>query len=71
MFKVERLVVGFLGENCYIVSNNNDDALIIDPGDEGDKIISFIKEHKYNVKAILITHYHFDHIGAVNELKAY
>ena len=43
MFKVERLVVGFLGENCYIVSNNNDDALIIDPGDEGDKIISFIK----------------------------
>ena len=52
MFKVERLVVGFLGENCYIVSNNNDDALIIDPGDEGDKIISFIKEHKYNVKAI-------------------
>lgn len=70
MFKVERLVVGLLGENCYIVSNNNDDdALIIDPGDEGDKIISFIKEHKYNVKAILITHYHFDHIGALESIK--
>lgn len=68
MFKVERLVVGFLGENCYIVSNNND-ALIIDPGDEGGKIISFIKEHKYNVKAILITHYHFDHIGALESIK--
>ena len=32
MFKVEKLVVGFLSENCYIVSNNNN-ALIIDPGD--------------------------------------
>lgn len=68
MFKVEKLVVGFLGENCYIVSNNND-ALIIDPGDEGERIISFIKEHSYNVKAILITHYHFDHIGALEKIK--
>ena len=68
MFKIEKLVVGFLDENCYIVSNNND-ALIIDPGDEGERIISFIKKHSYNVKAILITHYHFDHIGALEKIK--
>lgn len=69
MLKIEKLIVGFLGENCYIVCNNNDDVLIIDPGDEGDRIISFIKEHNYNVKGILITHYHFDHIGALEEVK--
>ncbi len=68
MFKVEKLVVGFLNENCYIVSNNKE-ALIIDPGDESDRIISFIKEHKYKAKAILITHYHFDHIGALESIK--
>lgn len=68
MLKVEKIIVGFLKENCYIVSNKKD-AIIIDPGDESDKIISFIKEHKYNIKGILITHYHFDHIGALEDLK--
>lgn len=68
MLKVEKLVVGFLNENCYIVSNKKD-ALIIDPGDESDRIISFIKENNYNVLGILITHYHFDHIGALEDIK--
>ena len=64
--KVEILPVGYLRENCYIISKNNN-CIIIDPGDEDNKIIKCIGGKK--VLAILITHYHFDHIGALNILK--
>ncbi len=62
---IKRVVVGPLEENCYIVEKNNK-CIIIDPGDEIDKIISNIDKE---VVGILITHYHFDHIGALDELK--
>ena len=62
---IKRVVVGSLEENCYIVEKNNK-CIIIDPGDEADKIISNIT---CEVLGILITHYHFDHIGALDELK--
>ena len=63
---VKRVVVGILEENCYIVESNNK-CIIIDPGDEVDKIVSNIDKE---VVGILITHYHFDHIGALDELKS-
>ncbi len=62
---VDKLITGYLAENCYILSKKND-ILIIDPGDDIKKIIKKINGR--NVLAILITHYHFDHIGALNEL---
>jgi len=62
---IKRVVVGSLEENCYIVEKNNK-CIIINPGDEADKIISNIT---CEVVGILITHYHFDHIGALDELK--
>lgn len=62
---IKRVVVGSLEENCYILEKNNK-CIIIDPGDEADKIISNIS---CDVVGILITHYHFDHIGALEELK--
>lgn len=62
---IKKVVVGELEENCYILIKDNE-CLIIDPGDEAEKII---KEINSNVLAILITHYHFDHIGALDELK--
>ena len=58
--------VGYLEENCYILSIG-EDVLVIDPGDEPNKIISALEGK--NVLAILITHYHFDHIGALNAIK--
>ena len=64
--KVEVVSVGYLEENCYIISKDNK-CLVIDPGDEASKIIDKIDNKK--VLAILITHNHFDHIGAVKELK--
>ena len=63
--KIKRIIVGELEENCYIVEKNNK-CIIIDPGDEVNKIIENIT---CEVVGILITHYHFDHIGALDELK--
>ena len=45
--------------------------MIIDPGDEANHIMQEIENDHLEVKGILVTHGHFDHIGAVNELKAY
>ena len=61
--KIKCLVVGKLSENCYILENNGK-AVIIDPGDEIEKIIKELKDLK--VVGVLITHHHNDHIGALN-----
>lgn len=66
---VETILVGNF-TNCYLVIKNNS-CLIIDPGFESNKIISKITNLNYEVKAILITHNHPDHIGALKELKNY
>lgn len=63
--KIKKLVVGSLEENCYILEKNGK-YLVIDPGDNIDRILNNIKNE---VEEILITHYHFDHIGALEELK--
>ncbi len=63
--KIKKLVVGPLQENCYILEKNNN-VLIIDPGDEFNKINDAIKDKK--LMGILITHNHFDHTGALKEL---
>lgn len=64
------LVVGMVQTNCYIVSNEErKEAVVIDPGDEADNIIKKCEELGVEVKAILLTHGHFDHVMAVPELK--
>ena len=64
---IKKLVVGLYQENCYFLTINND-LLIVDPGDEFKKIDNIIKNNNYNLLGILITHAHFDHIGALEEL---
>lgn len=64
---IKKVVVGQLQENCYVLNINND-YLLIDPGDEANKII---KEIKGNLLGILITHSHQDHIGALNDILDY
>ncbi|MBE6139777.1 MAG: MBL fold metallo-hydrolase [Firmicutes bacterium] len=61
--QVNRLVVGDLETNCYILINNNK-CLIIDPGDEYEKIKNEVSNKE--VVGVIITHHHFDHIGALN-----
>ena len=56
---------GELRENCYVLEEDNK-YLVIDPGSEFDKIDSYIKEDG-QVLGILVTHRHFDHIGALDD----
>jgi glyoxylase-like metal-dependent hydrolase (beta-lactamase superfamily II) len=65
---IKTLAVGPLETNCYIVSDEDTgEALIIDPGDEPDRIMDFAEGLK--VRYIVLTHAHFDHAGAVPEVK--
>ena len=63
--EIIRVITGYLEENCYILKKDGS-AIIIDPGDEENKIISAIGNS--NVVGVLITHYHFDHIGALDAI---
>ena len=62
--KIDSVVVGIYQENCYILKQDNE-ALIIDPGDEFEKIKKIVGDMK--VVGILVTHHHFDHVGALEE----
>ena len=62
--KIEKIVVGPVGTNCYILQKDGDHpVLVIDPGDEAEKIMKQIGSRE--VEAVLLTHGHFDHTGAL------
>lgn len=65
---VERLVVGSLGANCYLLGNEKK-VIVIDPGDEANVIKQHIRNRE--VEAILLTHTHIDHIFALNQMKQF
>ncbi len=68
--KLNTLVVGPLEENCYIVyDEESKKALIVDPGAEAAHIIAMIEEESLQPQLIVNTHGHWDHVGAVTELK--
>jgi glyoxylase-like metal-dependent hydrolase (beta-lactamase superfamily II) len=65
------LTVGPIGENCFIVRRSGSDhVLIVDPGEEPERILGAIEAIGATVDAILVTHCHFDHIGAVAPVAA-
>jgi glyoxylase-like metal-dependent hydrolase (beta-lactamase superfamily II) len=58
--------VGQVAENCFVARRDGSDrGLIVDPGDEADRILAAVEELGLTVDAILLTHTHFDHVGAV------
>lgn len=65
---LEKIRVGIMGVNCYLVGDK-DEIFIIDPGSDASKIYAHIQQSGYTVKYIILTHCHFDHILAVEELK--
>jgi hydroxyacylglutathione hydrolase len=66
---VRMLTVGPIAENCFIArQDGGDHAIVIDPGEEAPRLIGAIEELGLTVDAILLTHTHFDHIGAVAPL---
>jgi glyoxylase-like metal-dependent hydrolase (beta-lactamase superfamily II) len=68
MLNIITLPVGMAQANCYIIHKNGE-ALIVDPGADGNKIQEKIKEADVKPFAILLTHTHLDHIGAVDEIR--
>ncbi len=67
-YKIMKLVVGQLQENCFILFDENKDAFVVDPGESSENIIEAIEKNSLNIKYILLTHGHFDHVGAVAAL---
>ena len=66
----EVLVVGALQCNCSILGDEETrEAIVIDPGDEVERILAVLKKHTLKAKYILNTHAHFDHVGNCRELK--
>ena len=67
----EILPVGMLQCNCSVFGDEKSkEAIVIDPGDEIERILEILKKHGLTVKAIVITHAHIDHIGGAAKLKA-
>ncbi|MFL0505577.1 MBL fold metallo-hydrolase [Ureibacillus sp. 179-F W5.1 NHS] len=69
MLNVKVFSLGPVQTNCYIVSNKQKDCILFDPGEEASKIVNVIRSNQLKPKAIFLTHTHFDHIGAVDELR--
>jgi glyoxylase-like metal-dependent hydrolase (beta-lactamase superfamily II) len=63
---VHQLTVGAIAENCFVIhKQGSGKALIVDPGEEAERILAAVEATGAEVEAILITHCHFDHVGAV------
>src|SRR5215216_6130689 len=63
---VRCFTVGPVAENCYVLRlPGSDRGLIVDPGEEPERILGAVEQLGIGIDAILVTHTHFDHIGAV------
>jgi hydroxyacylglutathione hydrolase len=66
---VRMLTVGPIAENCFVVrQEGSDKGVVVDPGEEPERILATVAEMGIEVEAILVTHCHFDHVGAVAPL---
>lgn len=63
------LPVGPIEANCYFLIGENRDTIIFDPGEEAEEIKNVIEVNNLTPVAIILTHAHYDHIGAVNEIR--
>ena len=71
MIKIHALALGAYQTNCYIIHDENSKSCcVIDPGYDADRILDKLDSLELTLEAILLTHGHFDHVGAVKELAA-
>ena len=69
-FSIKSVVVGPVDVNCYVLKDKaTGKGAVIDPGGHVERIMSLINDMKADIAEIIITHGHFDHIGALDELR--
>ena len=67
---IKRLVVGSLSANCYIVGNTDTrEGMVIDPGGNPEDILKTITDSKFDIRTIVLTHGHSDHIAALFDIQ--
>ncbi|HEX5436380.1 MAG TPA: MBL fold metallo-hydrolase [Gemmatimonadaceae bacterium] len=68
--RVQTLTVGALQENCYLVIDTSTrDAVLIDPGAEGERLVQAVRAARAKLRAIWLTHAHVDHVGGIAAVK--
>ncbi|MBQ8001884.1 MAG: MBL fold metallo-hydrolase [Clostridia bacterium] len=65
--KIRKLVLGQLGTNCYVIGDKT--VSVVDPGANAKGIVKYLADENLTLDKILVTHGHFDHVGALSELK--
>ncbi len=71
MLTIERFVSGRWRTNCYVVADLLLNALIVDPGSDTSAVLQFVRDKNLQVKAVLLTHGHYDHVvGVVSVVQA-
>ena len=69
--RIDVRTVGAFEENCYlIVDETGGRAVLVDPGDEGERLVEMVRASGATLDAIWLTHAHLDHIGAINAVRA-
>jgi glyoxylase-like metal-dependent hydrolase (beta-lactamase superfamily II) len=70
LFFLERIAVGPIETNCYLFGcSETRQAVIIDPGDEPERICALVHLHQAEISALVLTHGHYDHLGGVGDLR--
>lgn len=68
--KWQRIPLGPLQTNAYILTNSNKECVIFDPGGDGQRLNAILRQQGLKPVAVLLTHAHFDHIGAIDDVIA-
>ncbi|WP_428909108.1 MBL fold metallo-hydrolase [Niallia sp. Krafla_26] len=66
----KQIPLGPVQTNCYVLKREDSSCLIVDPGSEGEKLIQYLQKEDLNPVAVVLTHAHFDHIGAIDTIRS-